>query len=465
MKMEEMLRNLPSVDELLKRPQVQEYIDHFSHKEVKEQIKEILTEMRESILAGYKDDFVSSENIEQALTQRLFKHSMQDIQRVVNATGTIIHTNLGRSNLSDNVLKRTDEIAGHYSNLEFDLQKGKRGGRYTSIQEKLHDLTGAEDALIVNNNAAAVLLVLSTMSPNKEIIVSRGELVEIGGSFRIPDVIRQSGDRLVEVGATNKTHLTDYQGAITEDTSVLLKVHTSNYRIVGFSESVEIDALSRLSQEHQLPLVCDLGSGSLIDLSKYGLPYEPTVSECVEKGCDIVTFSGDKLLGGPQAGIIVGKKAYIHKMKTHPLMRALRVDKMTLAALDSTLAQYYNPQEVIKEIPTLNMITMSMEECYHKAKLLYQELNQRLTTMQIEIIKTQSSVGGGAYPEQPLDSYAISLHHPIYSAEDIQKSLRESSTPIISRINKEVNLLDVRTIDKNEFSIIAEALVRINELS
>lgn len=457
---ETILRNLPSIDALLKRTSVVEYIHSYSQKHVKDQLKYILNDIRKGILSGDIETVVTMEEIESRLDKQLNLHALSDIQRVINATGTIIHTNLGRSNLSKRISDKTQDIACHYSNLEYDLAKGKRGGRYTSIQEKLQYLTGAEDALVVNNNAAAVLLVLSTMSKNQEIIVSRGELVEIGGSFRIPDVIRQSGGHLVEVGATNKTHLKDYENAMSEETSVLLKVHTSNYRIIGFSESVDIDELSLLSQSSHIPLVCDLGSGSLIDLSQFGLPYEPTVSECIAKGCDIVTFSGDKLLGGPQAGIIVGKSHLIQEMKSHPLMRALRVDKMTLAALDATLEAYYRPQEVLNDIPTLRMITMSKDQAYQRCKNLLDQMKQAIKTNNLDLVMvdTQSSVGGGAYPEQPLDSYAIAISSPSYKAEDMQKIFREYQVPIISRISNDVNLFDIRTIDDAEFSIILDAL-------
>lgn len=455
---EQILRQLPSMDVLLKSDEIHQYISLNSHVEVKEHLKHILNKYRQDILQGNQTEVVTLEMIQAQLRQALEDGSLQDIQRVVNATGTIIHTNLGRSNLFREVSEKAQEIASHYSNLEYDLAQGKRGGRYASIQEKLHDLTGAEDALVVNNNAAAVLLVLSTMSKNKEIIVSRGELVEIGGSFRIPDVIRQSGGELVEVGATNKTHLKDYQAAISENTSVLLKVHTSNYRIIGFSQTVEIDDLAHLSQQEAIPLVCDLGSGSFIDFSQYGLPYEPTVQECIQKGCDVVTFSGDKLLGGPQAGIIVGKKSYIEQMKSHPLMRALRVDKMTLAALDATLAQYYNIDQAIENIPTLRMITMSKEACLERAQYLCDQLSFMPKDWTLNIVETKSSVGGGAYPEQPLDSFAISIKHKEFPAEYIQEKLRFMPVPVISRIFKEMNLLDIRTISDDDMSLVISAL-------
>ncbi|MGO3116521.1 L-seryl-tRNA(Sec) selenium transferase, partial [Enterococcus pseudoavium] len=347
------LASLPSVDTLLKK------IDpKFPHGAAKEAAQRTLKELRQEILAGTQQTVIDHKAVvtlvEKQLTEKQFS-----LRRVINGTGTVIHTNLGRSSLSPQVEEQVVATGFHYSNLEFDLNSGKRGSRYSHLVSIVKKLTGAEDVLVVNNNAAAVLLVLSTLVPEKEVLVSRGELVEIGGAFRIPDVITSSGGKIVEVGTTNKTHIADYEQALTEATGALLKVHTSNYRIIGFTETPALSELADLAHNHDLPLINDLGSGLLLDMRPFGLPYEPTVKEVLEQGCDIVTFSGDKLLGGPQAGIIVGKRAYIEKMKKNQLLRALRIDKMTLSALEATLSLYLDEKEALQQVPTLQMIGLS----------------------------------------------------------------------------------------------------------
>ena len=322
----------------------------------------VLERKRREVLAAMTDEALTAidvchEALQAEVAIWLRQARQPHFRRVINATGVILHTNLGRALLSRAAVENVALLASHYSNLEYDLERGQRGDRYVAVVELLRQLTGAEDALVVNNNAAAVLLALQTLAVGREVVVSRGELIEIGGSFRIPDIMRSSGAMLHEVGATNKTHLADYQSAINERTALLLKVHTSNYRIVGFTETVPRAALVQLGNVSQLPVMEDLGSGNLVDLSAYGLDQEPTVSEVVRAGVDVVTFSGDKLLGGPQAGILVGKKRYIELLKRHPLNRALRIDKMTLAALESTLRHYVDPRAAVREVPTLQMLT------------------------------------------------------------------------------------------------------------
>src|SRR5699024_611737 len=328
---------IPKVDELLENEKIIKLLDKMPRKIVIGSIRDETDNLRKSIKSGK----ASEDNIDEMikdLPENIEKKSLEKdkfkLKRVVNATGTIIHTNLGRSPMNMEVMENINKIASNYSNLEYNLEEGSRGSRYSHVEDIIKEITGAEDALIVNNNAAAVVLILSTMAEDKEVIVSRGELIEIGGSFRIPDVMEQSKARLVEVGTTNKTHLWDYENAITEETGALLKVHTSNYRILGFTSGVEADEMSELKDKYNIPIIEDLGSGVLIDLSKYGLEYEPTVQDSINKGIDVVSFSGDKLLGGPQAGIIVGKKEYVDKMKSNPFTRAFRVDKFTLAALE-----------------------------------------------------------------------------------------------------------------------------------
>ena len=322
-------------------------------------------------------------------------------------------------------------------------------------------LTGAEDVLVVNNNAAAVLLTLNTLVKDQEIIVSRGELVEIGGAFRIPEIIKLSGGVPVEVGTTNKTHLKDYENAITEETGALLKVHTSNYKILGFTESVSNEEISYLARENELVSINDLGSGQFVDFSKFGLPYEPTVKEILDSGIDIVTFSGDKLLGGPQAGIIVGKKKYIEKMKKNQLTRALRVDKMTLASLEATLKLYLDEKDALEHIPTLHMISLSKERLFGKADILKTKLSD--LDFDIRIEEDKAEVGGGSYPASYLESVAVKLTHRKLHATEIERRLLEVEIPIITRIKDNSIILDMRTLRTREFDIVKAALEEVTK--
>lgn len=448
------LASLPSVDTLLKK------IDpKFPHGAAKEAAQRTLKELRQEILAGTQQTVIDHKAVvtlvEKQLTEKQFS-----LRRVINGTGTVIHTNLGRSSLSPQVEEQVVATGFHYSNLEFDLNSGKRGSRYSHLVSIVKKLTGAEDVLVVNNNAAAVLLVLSTLVPEKEVLVSRGELVEIGGAFRIPDVITSSGGKIVEVGTTNKTHIADYEQALTEATGALLKVHTSNYRIIGFTETPALSELADLAHNHDLPLINDLGSGLLLDMRPFGLPYEPTVKEVLEQGCDIVTFSGDKLLGGPQAGIIVGKRAYIEKMKKNQLLRALRIDKMTLSALEATLALYLDEKEALQQVPTLQMIGLSQDECLSKAEQLAAML-QGISAVKVAIEKDDSKIGGGSYPEHLLPTYVVALSSDKFSADALQEKLRLGATPIISRVKEGANLLDLRTIAVEEFGLIQASLQTI----
>lgn len=453
---------LPKVDELLSDNKVNSLMDEMSREYVIEAIREELDIIRNGIRNGKYNVNTLKEEIKKLplyIAKRATKKAKPNLKRVINATGVVIHTNLGRSLISKSVLDNVVEVASNYSNLEFDLDKGIRGSRYSHIEEILTRITGAESALVVNNNAAAVMLVLSTLAKDKEVIVSRGELVEIGGSFRVPDVMQQSGAKLVDVGTTNKTHLWDYENAINEETAALLKVHTSNYRILGFTSSVELDELVKLGKKYDIPVIEDLGSGVLVDLSKYGLCYEPTVQDSIKKGVDVVTFSGDKLLGGPQAGIIVGKKIYIDRMKKNPLTRAFRVDKFTLAALEPTLSLYLDENEAIKKIPTLNMITILKDELNEKAKILFDKIKANVNDkLEIKIVDQFSQVGGGSLPLEKLPTKAIEISSCLIGTSELEKSLRMYETPIISRIYKDKLYLDVRTIHKDEFDIIATAL-------
>jgi L-seryl-tRNA(Ser) seleniumtransferase len=374
----------------------------------------------------------------------------------------VVHTNLGRSLLPEAVVENISLIAGRYSNLEYDLDAGKRGSRYTSVEDLLCEISGAQAALAVNNNAGAVLLCLETFARSKDVIVSRGELVEIGGSFRIPDVMAKSGGILKEVGTTNRTHLRDYENAIEENTALLLKVHRSNYSVIGFTAEVSLKELVELGARHGVPVMEDLGSGTFIDFSKYGLVKEPTVQDSVACGTDVVTFSGDKLLGGPQAGIIVGKKSIVDQIKQNPLARALRIDKLTLAALESTLRLYRDEEKAVGMIPTLRMLTMNIGDIETRASNLVEELkNIAKSRLEINLIKRSSRVGGGALPLLELPSRCLSIRLPGMSANVLEKSMRENDPPIIGRIEDDAYIMDPRTLRDDDLPIIGMAFEKI----
>lgn len=454
---------LPKVDELLDNKDIEALIDVVSRDIVVETIREELDNVRKKINTEITDEQSLNKEIEKLINNIVFQTNEKyklNFRRVINTTGVVIHTNLGRSLLSKDSIEHVLEISTNYSNLEFNLETNGRGSRYSHVEEIIKRITGAEDALVVNNNAAAVILTLKAMSEGSEVIISRGELVEIGGSFRIPEVMEQSGVKLVDIGATNRTHIRDYEKAITEDTSALLKVHTSNYKIVGFTSSVELEELVELGNEKNIPVIEDLGSGVLVDLSKYGLEYEPTVQESVKKGVDIITFSGDKLLGGPQAGIIIGKKKYIDKMKTHPLNRALRIDKTTLAALESTLRHYLDEKN-IREIPTINMLTMPIEEIAEKADMLLKSIEKRVkaeSEIHFEIVDDYSKVGGGSMPLEQIPSKCVVISSEEKSITKIEENLRGFETPIITRLYKNQIFIDLRTVKKEEIETIVDGI-------
>ncbi len=454
-----LLRALPKVDECLELIQLTQEVDS-PRSMIKIVVQKAITAEREAILLDATK--CKSKTIEEWLSvfkARIVQKMRPNLKKLYNGTGVVVHTNLGRSILSRSTTDCLMKAGGYYSNLEFNLETGKRGSRYSLVEEILCDLTGAEAAIVVNNNAAAVLIALETLASDKEVIVSRGQLVEIGGSFRIPDVMAKSGARLVEVGATNRTHLRDYENAITEETVMLLRVHTSNFRIIGFTSEVDVEKMVTLANKKNLVTMEDLGSGSLIDFSQFGFPKEPTVQEIVKAGVDVVTFSGDKLLGGPQAGIIIGKKDVIEKIKSNPLNRALRIDKFTLAALESVLREYYDIDQAIKNVPTLSMLTISEEDLKKRAQRIRRRLNNRIKkNCLIEIISTNSMVGGGALPEFRLPSWAVVLKPLSISLNFLEKNLRMLSTPVIGRIENENFLLDVRTIQDHEISGLVEML-------
>lgn len=455
----ELFRKLPSVDEVLSKDEIKNTLNFYPRSIVLETIREVIELNRKEIINSDKYLDINIENIINDVIDKVkLKYSLS-LKKVINGTGIVIHTNLGRSLVSEQIKDDLFSIATRYSNLEYDIENGERGSRYTHLTDIIKRLTGAEDVLVVNNNASAVLLSLNTLAKEKEVIVSRGELVEVGGSFRIPSIMELSGAKLNEVGSTNKTHLKDYEERINENTGAIMKVHTSNYKILGFTESVEVDKLSNLSKKYNVPLIEDLGSGVFIDLSKYGLSYEPTVFDSLKNGADIVTFSGDKLLGGVQAGIIVGKKEYIQKMKKNQLTRALRVDKLTICALEATLRMYLDEENAIKNIPTLRMLTYSIQELEKKAVGLYDKI-KGLKDFDIKISDSKSQVGGGSMPLEFIDSKVIEIIPKKMSVSSLEKNLRLSKSHIIGRIKDEKYILDIRTIFEDEFDLIYEELKR-----
>ena len=460
------LRKIPSVDELLSRPQVVDLLKVHPRNVVVEAIRKGLERVRDDILRKQDlpklgEAFFTFENLYPLFRKEIDLQIQPRLRRVINATGVVLHTNLGRSPLHPSAIKHLVEVSKTYSNLEYDLERGERGDRYTHVEETLCRLSGAESALVVNNNAGAVLLVLNTLADGKEVIVSRGELVEIGGAFRIPDVMKRSGALLREIGTTNRTHFNDYQKAIGPHTALLLKVHTSNFRVMGFTSEVSLQDLVQLGREHQLPVVDDLGSGCLIDLTQHGLEKEPTVQETIKTGVDAVTISGDKLLGGPQAGIILGKKNILDLFKINPLTRALRIDKLTLAALESTLLLYFDEKRAMEEIPVLSMLSLDMRKLKKRGKRLLKRLsrmtNERMT---ISLKEDVSQVGGGALPLQELPTVVVAVKPLDFSVNSLEESLRKGDPPIISRISKEELILDMRTVFDEEIPLLAAGIER-----
>lgn len=442
--MQSKLQLLPAIDKLLKTDRVKDWYANYDHTFIKGTLQTSIQYYRQALLAG-EDIAVSVEAIIDYAESQLKQIGGDGLTPTINATGTILHTNLGRALLAPEASEAVQSVMSDYSNLEYDIQAGQRGSRYDHMRELLIQLTGAEDALIVNNNAAAVLLILTAFAKGKEVLISRGELVEIGGSFRIPDVISSIGAKLHEVGATNKTHLVDYERGINEETAAILRVHTSNYRIVGFSKMVDDRELVELAHKNGLPIFNDLGSGLLLNLEQVGLSYEPTIKEMIQFGYDLVSFSGDKLLGGPQAGIIVGRKDFIEQLKQAPLLRALRVDKMTIAALEATLRLYLKPELAMATIPTLKMLSRSQEDLLTMAEELRRRL-AHLPAVQAEVTQGFSQVGGGAYPTDQLATYLVKVTHENYSASELEEALRRSDSHIIPRVGEEKVQFDVRTL-------------------
>ncbi len=442
------LRRLPGIDTVISAlgPEV-------AHEVAADAARRAVDEARSSIVSGTN---VTPEQVIERARALLQRRHRGELQRVINATGVMIHTNLGRVPLGARQLDAVIDVAGSYSNLEYDLEQGRRGNRYDHARAVLVTLTGAESALVVNNNAAAVLVVLSALCSGREVIVSRGELVEIGGEFRIPEVMGAAGARLVEVGTTNRTHIGDYERAISPDTAAIIKVHPSNYRVVGFTAQVDARDLARLAKARGVHFLHDLGSGLIEPRDELGRD-EPAVIDAVEQGADVVTFSGDKLLGGPQAGIILGRAEVVARIQRHPLMRALRIDKMTLAAVQATLDAYLHGRA--DELPLWHMATQSIDELERRARAIAQTVGEVVAEVKIEAVATAAVTGGGSLPGHDIGSYAVSVIHPERDASEVARALRHRRPPVVGRVDEGRLLLDVRTVAPQDDPLVRDALI------
>ena len=463
----DILRKIPSTNEILEDHKILELVQQKGKIIIKDIIIKVTNNYRNKIIStSYQRQSDSKEDIYNFIIDAVIKYANSSekkrLGRVINGTGIILHTNMGRAPLPKRAVDKINDVASSYCNLEYDLTTGKRGSRYDSVEELLTKLTGAESALVVNNNAAAVFLCINTLALDKEVIVARSEQVEIGGSFRIPEIIERSGAKMVEVGTTNKTYTRDYENAITEDTRILLKVHKSNYRIEGFTHEVSGEELVSLANEKEIISVEDLGSGVLLDLQDFNLPYEPTVMDQVKKGLDIITFSGDKLLGGPQAGIIVGKKEFVEKIKVNPLTRMVRIDKMSLIALQEVLSIYVENKNVKENIPIIDMLTKTSKTLLEEANTLKRMLDERIgDEIDLEIIEENNPVGGGSLPGVTVKGVALDIRNNKIGANVLQSRLRDNTIPIICKIKNDGIILSMRTIKKDDYKHIADAFKNI----
>jgi len=462
--MADTLKDLPQIEAVLRARPMRSVIARYTHMETADAVRAQIGSLRAGLLEGAEIDLpdFNADGFAASIEARIVAARAPRLRRVINATGVLIHTNLGRAPLAPQARAALHAAAAAPSNLELDLATGKRGSRHDHTEGLICALTGAQAAVVVNNCAAAVLLGLTATASGRSVIASRGELIEIGGSYRLPDVITQSGARLHEVGTTNKTRLADYEAAIDENTAVLLKSHTSNFRITGFTAAPARKDLARLAVRHDVILMEDLGSGVLIDLSPYGLPDEPVVRDILEAGVDLVMFSGDKLLGGPQAGIIAGRRDIIARLKAHPLMRALRIDKLSLAALEATLRLYRAPHDPAVDVPVLAMLAEPAEAVQLRANALAEALVEAGLD-DVEVVACEAQVGAGALPSRPLESFAVSLRLAGRRAEALTAALRRNDPPIVARIVRERVLLDLRTLNAPETKAVAAALIGISQ--
>ena len=454
---ESLLRQIPSVDELLGREALRALEARLGRRLVVDATRKVLQSLRARISDGTLAK-VSVEMLEKEIVAATEKTAELSLRPVINATGVILHTNLGRAPLAPEAVEHLVQAATRYSNLEYDLERGERGKRDAHTDRLFAQLLGAEMTLVVNNNAAAVFLALNTLAAGGEVIVSRGELIEIGGSFRIPDICSKSGATLREAGTTNRTRIADYAAAINERTRALMRVHPSNFRVVGFTERPSLDELVALAHQHNLPLIEDLGSGCLVDVAPMGIRDEPPAGASLKAGVDVVTFSGDKLLGGPQAGILTGKKEWLAKIRSNPLFRALRVDKLTIAALEATVALYLRGD--LSAIPSFRMIQMPAEEIGARALRLAQKIDGR-GGLRAEVREGESVIGGGSTPGQSLPTRLLAVTHAGRSAQELEQSLRRNSPPVLARVENDLVLLDLRTVFAEQDEEIARAFERL----
>ncbi len=460
--MNNQLRQLPQIQTLLTLPAIQDAVVQYGHDDVVAVLRDILAQTRAALLADDQAQLpeFAGPGFAAWVTGAIEATRAPSLVPTINATGIIIHTNLGRARLAPQALEAMHSAGAQPSNLELDLATGKRGSRHSHVERLICELTGAEAAVVVNNCAAAVLLSLMATAQGRSVVASRGELIEIGGAFRLPDVIAQSGAQLVEVGATNKTRTNDYAKAIDDTTAVLLKSHTSNFKIVGFTAAPDRRELAALARDSNVILMEDLGSGVLIDLAPYGLPDEPVVADILNSGVDLVMFSGDKLLGGPQAGIIAGRRDIVAQLKAHPLMRAVRIDKLSLAALEATLRLYRAPHDPVVELPVLAMLAEPLEQVEARAQRLAQMLEQ-IGITQVHVCDSVGYAGAGSLPDQDLQSFAVAITIPEHTAEALSTALRTSTPPVIGRISREQVMLDMRTVQPDELAQIVDAFRHI----
>jgi L-seryl-tRNA(Ser) seleniumtransferase len=460
-----LLRRLPQVDELLRLPELAPAVQPLPRSLAAAVIRRVLEAQRRMINALPPEALppdLDGAALRQNLREALLAAARPSLRRVLNLTGVVIHTNLGRSPLGEACLEQLQEVAVRYNTLEYDLAQGMRGSRQDHLEGVLKELTGADGVLVVNNNAAGVFLALNTLAAGKEVIISRGQLVEIGGSFRMPEIMAASGALLREVGTTNKTYLKDYEKAITSETAVLLKVHPSNFRITGFTHEVPLAEMVDLGRRYNLRVVEDLGSGCLVDLSQYGLEREPTVQETLKAGADLVLFSGDKLLGGPQAGLVLGHREVVEALRKNPLNRALRPDKMTLAALEATLRLYLDEPRALAAIPTLRLLTRPVAELDRQARALARRIRRRFGAhLEVEVVASEARAGGGSLPQAPLPSRALALSVPPLAPQELEARLRRTTTPVISRVERGVVLLDLRTMLPGDQTALMAALEEV----
>ena len=458
------LRNIPSVTELLENPKLKSLVDRVSHNVVVDRVRSMLDDLREDVNQSTSNGGLPDvSELAERIARRILEGEQPHLRPVVNATGILLHTGLGRAPLAEEAIEEMLAVARGYASVELDLQSGKRSQRVVAVESLLKQVTGAEAAVVCNNNAGATMLALAAIAPQKEVVVSRGQLIEIGGSFRLPDVMEACGAKLREVGTTNKTHASDYENAIGEETAALMRVHTSNFLVVGFSSTVSLEDMVQIGRRHNLPVIDDIGSGAMSSLDEYGAAGEPVAQESIEAGADLVLFSGDKLLGGPQCGIIVGRRELIDKISKHPMMRALRVDKITLAALAATLRLHRDPQKAKQSIPLLQLLTTPLENLQNRAERLAPQLAACDGIESAEPMEDVAYLGGGSVPTQKLGTWCVVVRPEHQSPERLAAALRAGTPSIVGRVQQDQLMLDLRSVPPREDQILVEAVAALGE--